>query len=100
MTVLTDGAERYCGYTLLGQTTDLTLLHYLDAVEEFGGCPIDLVTNLGTENGTIVAMQAFIRDDPTAIGTLHRPAIKELRHVGVSFVSLALHGGLTSSITW
>ena len=36
---------------------------YLDAVEEFGGCPIDLITDLGTENGIIAAAQAFFRDD-------------------------------------
>jgi len=36
---------------------------YLDAVEEFGGCPIDLITDLGTENGIIAAIQAFFRDD-------------------------------------
>ena len=39
---------------------------YLDAVEEFGGCPVDLVTDLGTENGTMAAIQAFFRDDPNS----------------------------------
>lgn len=40
--------------------------YYLDAVEEFGGCPVDLVTDLGTENGTMAATQAFFRDDPNS----------------------------------
>jgi hypothetical protein len=37
--------------------------YYPNAVEEFGGCPVDLVTDLGTENGTMAATQAFFRDD-------------------------------------
>ena len=36
---------------------------YLNAVEGFGRCPVDLVTDLGTENGTMAATQAFFRDD-------------------------------------
>ncbi|XP_078372629.1 uncharacterized protein LOC144656265 [Oculina patagonica] len=38
--------------------------YYLDAVEEYGGCPVDLVTDLGTENGIMAAIQSFLRDDP------------------------------------
>ena len=37
--------------------------YYLDAVEEFGGCPVDLVTDLGTENGKMAAIQSYFRDD-------------------------------------
>ena len=40
--------------------------YYLEAVEEYGGCPIELDTDLGTENGTMAAMQAFFRDDEHA----------------------------------
>ena len=36
---------------------------FLDAVEEYGGCPVDLVTELGTESGIIAAIQSFSRDD-------------------------------------
>ena len=36
---------------------------YLDAVEHFGGCPVDLVTDLGNENGIMAAIQSFFRDD-------------------------------------
>ena len=45
---------------------DIIAKFYLDAVEKFGGCPVDLVTDLGTENGTIAAIQAFFRDDPNS----------------------------------
>lgn len=40
--------------------------YYLDAVEGYGGCPVDLVTDLGTENGTMAAIQSFLRDDPNS----------------------------------
>ena len=38
--------------------------YYLDAIEEYGGCPVDLVTDLGTENGSMAAIKSFFRDDP------------------------------------
>ena len=37
--------------------------YYLDAVQKFGGCPNKLVTDLGTENGTMAAIHCFFRDD-------------------------------------
>lgn len=36
---------------------------YLNCVGEFGGCPLNLVTDLGTENVTIAAMQSFFLDN-------------------------------------
>ena len=33
--------------------------YYPDAVEQYGGCPVELDTDLGTENGTMAAIQAF-----------------------------------------
>ena len=38
--------------------------YYLDAVDEFGGCPLNLITDLGTENGAMAATHSFFRDDP------------------------------------
>ena len=40
--------------------------YYLQAVEEYGGCPIEFDTDSGTENGTMAAIQAFFRDDEHA----------------------------------
>lgn len=34
--------------------------YYLDAIEEYGGCPVDLVTDLGTENGIMAAIQVVM----------------------------------------
>ena len=36
---------------------------YLDAVQQFGGCPDKLVTDLGTENGTMASIHCFFRDN-------------------------------------
>jgi hypothetical protein len=33
--------------------------YYLETVDKFGGCPVELVTDLGTENGKMAAMQSF-----------------------------------------
>ena len=40
--------------------------YYLDAVEQYTGCPVVLDTDLGTDNGTMAAIQAFFRDDENA----------------------------------
>ena len=40
--------------------------YFLDEVKTCGGCPCELVTNLGTENKIMASMQAFFRDDENA----------------------------------
>ena len=37
--------------------------YFLDAVDEQGGCPTELITDLGTESGLMTAAQAFLKDD-------------------------------------
>jgi len=39
---------------------------YLDTVSKVDGCPLSLITDLGTENGIAAAAQAFFCDDPDA----------------------------------
>lgn len=39
---------------------------YLSAVNSLGGCPVELVSDLGTENGMAAAMQSFFRDNTDA----------------------------------
>lgn len=38
----------------------------MDAVKTFGGCPSELVTDLGTENKIMASTQAFFRKDENA----------------------------------
>ena len=66
---------------------------YRNAVEEFGGCPIDLITDLGTENGIIAAAQAFFRDD--ADSHRHVPSPRNQRNEAWwgYLESLVQHGG-------
>ena len=40
--------------------------YYLEAVMACNGCPIDLVTDLGTENGIMAGMHSFFRNDPNS----------------------------------
>ena len=37
--------------------------YYLEAVEQQGGCPQKLITDLGTENGLMASIHSFFRDD-------------------------------------
>lgn len=39
---------------------------FLDTVSELKGCPIELITDLGTENSLVAALQSFFRDNPEA----------------------------------
>ena len=36
---------------------------YLDAVKQFGGCPLKVRSDLGTENGMVASAQAYFRND-------------------------------------
>lgn len=38
----------------------------MDAVKTFGGCPSELITDLGTEKKIMASTQAFFRDDENA----------------------------------
>ena len=37
--------------------------YYLETVRQLRGCPMKLVTDLGTENGIMASLQSFFRDD-------------------------------------
>ena len=40
--------------------------YYARTVSKVGGCPVELITDLGTENGVAAALQSFFRDNPEA----------------------------------
>lgn len=49
--------------------------YYLQSVREISGCPVILRTDCGTENGTMAAMQCYLRQDGNdefAGGKAHR----------------------------
>lgn len=39
---------------------------YLKAVAELKGCPVEMITDLGTENGLVAAIQCYFRDNQDA----------------------------------
>ena len=41
-------------------------MYYIETVEELGGCPIEVVTDLGTENGLLASIQSYFRNNPDA----------------------------------
>ena len=65
-----DGAEKFYGCMLHAQTTSQTILQHtillLDskAVTRFKGCPIQFITDLGTENGIAAGIHTYFKDNP------------------------------------
>ena len=41
-------------------------MYYLEAVQQYNGCPIDFITDLGTENGLAAAIHTYFRNDPNS----------------------------------
>ena len=39
---------------------------YLDAVHEFGGCPVQLIIDLGTGNDLVASIQSYFHDNADA----------------------------------
>ena len=38
-------------------------MYYLEAVQQYNGCPVDFITDLGTENGLAAAIHTYFRND-------------------------------------
>ena len=61
-----DGYSRkvlWLNLTRSNKSPDNIATMYLKTVKEQGGCPIELVTDLGTENGIAAAIQCYFRDN-------------------------------------
>ena len=41
-------------------------MYYLETVKELGGCPVEVVTDLGTENSLLASIQSYFRQNPDA----------------------------------
>ena len=52
---------------------DNIAMYYLEAVNEMNGCPLDLVTDRGTENGKMAGIHSFLRNDPNSHRYVHLP---------------------------
>ena len=61
-----DGFSRrvlWLNVTSSNKSPDNIAAMYLKSVKELGGCPAELVTDLGTENGIAAAMQCYFQDN-------------------------------------
>ena len=59
-----DGFSRrilWLNLTRSNNSPDNITIMFLETVNDVGGCPVELVTDLGTENAIIVAIQSFFR---------------------------------------
>lgn len=52
--------------TRSNNSPDNIATYYLNMVNELKGCPVELVTDLGTENGLAASIQSYFRDNPDA----------------------------------
>ena len=43
---------------------DQIAFYYISTIKEVGGCPVELVTDLGTENSIAASIQSYFRDTP------------------------------------
>ena len=61
-----DGFSRkilWLNVTRSNNSPDNIAKFYLNVVKEFDGCPVEMITDLGTENGIVAAMQSYFRDN-------------------------------------
>ena len=49
--------------TCSNNSSDNIATFYLNTVKELGGCPVELVTDLGTENAIVAGAQSYFRDN-------------------------------------
>ncbi|CAB4016136.1 Hypothetical predicted protein [Paramuricea clavata] len=64
-----DGFSRkilWLNVTRSNNSPDNIAKFYLKTVEEHKGCPVEMVTDLGTENGLVAATQCYFRDNHDA----------------------------------
>lgn len=68
-------------------------IYFLDTVKELGGCPVEVVTDFGTENSLLASIQSYIRETPMLIGMSLHHGINVLKDGGPFFPKTGQHGG-------
>ena len=72
---------------------DNIAIYFMDTVEKYGGCPVKLITDMGTENSTMAAIQCFSEMTMLTV-IVPLPEINELKGFGPLFEECARLGGL------
>ena len=68
-------------------------MYYVEADKDLGGCPVEVVTDFGTENGLLASIQTYFRQNPAAHRYALHHIINELRHGSQSIPRTDHHGG-------
>ena len=64
-----DGYSRRIMWLRVARSNNLPeypAMYYLETVKELGGCPVEVVTDLGTENSLLASIQSYFRQNPDA----------------------------------
>ena len=67
--------------------------YYVDTVAELGGVPVELVTDLGTENGLLASMQCYLRENNDADRYVPSPRNQRIEGWWSFFARIGHHGG-------
>ena len=62
-----DGYSRRIMWLRVARSNNLPefpAMYYVETVKELGGCPIQVVTDLGTQNGLLASIQSYFRNNP------------------------------------
>ena len=73
---------------------------YLQTVRRLGGCPVKLITYLGTENGLAASIQCFFRNNSKHINMLHHQEMNKLKVGGPNLQSKEQIGRRIFSKIW
>ena len=57
--------------------------YYLTSVDAAAGCPVELITDLGTENGLEASIPAYFMNDPDAHRYVSSPGNQQIEVVAV-----------------
>ena len=74
--------------------------YFLDAAVELNGCPVDLVSDVGTENGIMQLHKLFSGMMKIATGMCPHTATRELNLGGLNTSEVVPRGGSIFSRTW
>ena len=64
-----DGYSRRIMWLRVARSNNLPeypAMYYLETVKELGGCPVEVATDLGTENSLLASIQSYFRQSPDA----------------------------------
>lgn len=64
-----------------------------EIVKELGGCPVEVVTDLGTENSLLASIQSYFRENPDAHRYVPSPRNQRIEGWWSFFPKTGQHGG-------